>query len=148
MKSLCVLNCGLETNKQYEDDLSSVFFWELNSQWKHPSFIGTLRGRLSATAVYLLLPFYIFCECPFKGLHHPLCSFFFPRHISQCSAFSAQRQVVNSPVYNTATSWSTIPSPSVKPTHLSVACSVCHDTWWHPSCPCDQIMALTQTASL
>lgn len=97
--------------------------------------------QLSTAALCLLLPCFSVCECPFKALHHPLCSFFFfPQHISQCSAFSAQRQLVNSPVYNTATSWSTMPWLSAKqPTHLSGPCLVCHDAWHHASHLPDQI---------
>lgn len=73
---------------------------------------------------------------------------FFPHHISLCSAFSAQRQLVNSAVYNTATSWSTIPSPSARPTHLSAACLACGDIWRCPSHAANQITAHIQTQCL
>lgn len=33
--------------------------------------------QLSTAALCLLLPCFSVCECPFKALHHPLCSFFF-----------------------------------------------------------------------
>lgn len=82
----------------------------------------------------------VFVNVPLKHYIILFAPFFFPQHISQCSAFSAQRQLVNSPVYNTATSWSTMPWLSAKqPTHLSGPCLVCHDAWHHASHLPDQI---------
>lgn len=72
--------------------------------------------RLESTA-----PVFIFGNVPLKitsFFFFLFFFFFFPHHISQCSAFSARRQLLNSPVYNTATSWSTMPS---KPTHTCVS---------------------------
>jgi len=51
-----------------------------------------------------MVPIFIFVNVPLKDYIIRFAPFFPPRHISQCSAFSAQRQLLNLPVYNTATS--------------------------------------------
>lgn len=126
----------------------AVWRWNLTARFQARSTssfsnICIRRGQFSSALQPCFHCYHIlvFVNVPLKD-YIILSAPFLPQHISQCSAFSAQRQLVNSPVYNTATSWSTTPRPSVEPTHLAGPRWVCHDVWHHASTPPDQFAVL------
>lgn len=71
---LNVLCCKTSSMKM---DLDGYFFNYCSdiSIDKHLYMLWSFQ--LSTAALCLLLPCFSVCECPFKALHHPLCSFFF-----------------------------------------------------------------------
>lgn len=115
--------CGepqLGQNKQYEDvTLGSgkywwVLFYLFSEVLINKISVSCSPTLSSTTARWPCLCVYCYHvlflgSVPLKDYIILFAPFFLLHHISHCSAFSAQRQLVNSPVYNTATSWWTIP---------------------------------------
>lgn len=98
---------------------SLFFFIFLYHFHRHASLPCSSAWHLLSSSLGFL------CKCPFKWLHHPLRSFL-SLSTFLCSSFSAQRQLVNSPVCNTATLWSAATPP---PTHTHTFRKLC--LLWH-----------------